>query len=143
MANARKCDRCGKCFDPFSQKFRQMTHFKNPVFETERDIIDHKVGCYLVEDSPDALIDLCPDCTESFILFMKNYPLAVDKGYFDKADMDGDEEIKLPSWDECLKRNKASKSTDEESKEYQKTAFQKFLDEVDALGDKFFNDLEN
>ena len=129
MANARKCDRCGTCFDPMGQGYSLMARFRNPFFQSSEDLKENTAGAYLISDNPDAFVDLCPECTGNFQLFMGGYPLAVEKGYFDKADKDDTE-------------NEAPPESDEEEKEYEKTAFQRFLDRVDALGDEFFSDLE-
>ena len=69
MANARKCDRCEKCFDPFGMK-GMSCRFRNPVFQTSNDIREGVVGRLMVNDSSEAWIDLCPDCAEMFEAFM-------------------------------------------------------------------------
>jgi len=67
---ARKCDRCGVCFDPFEED-GVMAEFKNPIFRTRDDIRDHKIGMKLMPDEQtDAYVDLCPECTKKFIDFM-------------------------------------------------------------------------
>ena len=113
MANARKCDRCGKCYDPFGQGTCQMTRFSNPIFQSSLDIRSNKVGFRLVEDKPDAFVDLCPDCTDDFILFMKGNPMNVDLGYLKSG-------------------------TRENAKEENKTEFQKFLKRIDKIGEDLY-----
>ena len=84
MANARKCDRCGKCFDPLSQGKTVMARFQNPVFQNSEQIKDHDVGYYLIEDTADAYVDLCPECTDDFEAFMEGNPLKLKDVDFDK-----------------------------------------------------------
>ena len=54
MANAKKCDRCGKFY---------VSDFKTCVSLTTYDNMQRAVGfdCGLLPD-----LDLCPDCVESF-----------------------------------------------------------------------------
>lgn len=86
MAEARKCNRCHKCFDHLDQGLKLMARFKSPVFQKSSDILEHNAGYYLDDQGPDTYVDLCPDCSESFQLFMSGYPLAIEKGYLDKPD---------------------------------------------------------
>ena len=82
MANARMCDRCGRCFNPLSET-GSMCRFVNPVFQDPEDIKKFKVGARLLHDEPpDAYVDLCPDCTTQFFIFMN------------PGDTDGDKETK-------------------------------------------------
>lgn len=127
MANAKKCDRCGKCYDPMDIP-SMITHFSNPVLQTPNDVKRGIITRYLKDKSLNTL-DLCPECTGEFTLFMEGCPLSVHENDFDKPDI--------------KETAKDSEVTDEEDKEYQKTAFQKFLDKVDQLGNEFFNDLES
>lgn len=70
MADARKCDRCGECFDPYHTK-GDMCRFKNPVFQNSEGLKEIKRAGFLYEDDgPDALVDLCPTCAQAFRLFM-------------------------------------------------------------------------
>lgn len=70
MANARKCDRCGKCFDPYHMK-GDMCRFKNPVFQSSERMKEMKASGFLYEGSgPDAWVDLCPTCAQAFTIFM-------------------------------------------------------------------------
>lgn len=126
MANAKKCDRCGKCFDLMDIP-SMVAHFSNPVLQMPNDVKRGVITRYLKDQSLDRL-DLCPECTGEFTLFMEGCPLSLHKNDFDKPDI--------------KETVKDTKVTDEEDKEYQKTAFQKFLDKVDQLGNEFFKDLE-
>lgn len=76
MADAKKCDLCKKCFDPLECGDAPIVRFRNPVFRTSANIRNNAVGYYLIENQPDTMIDLCPRCTDRFILFMNGYPLA-------------------------------------------------------------------
>lgn len=70
MANARKCDRCNRCFSPLEAK-GIMARFRNPIFQTANDIREGVISSKLISDeSTDALVDLCPNCTEMFREFM-------------------------------------------------------------------------
>lgn len=71
MANARKCDRCGKCFDPLHNMEGMMCRFRNPVFQNSNDIREGVVGKSMLNE-PDAFVDLCPECAEMFDAFMHN-----------------------------------------------------------------------
>ena len=80
MSSVKKCDRCGHMFDPYSVGKRKFVRFRNPAFEDEEAVRQNKVAFYLLESNQygcDAIVDLCPDCTEDFECFMDNYPLAV------------------------------------------------------------------
>lgn len=91
MANARKCDLCKKCFDPLDQpEGVEMMRFRNPVFQTSESIRTGTVNKFLIPDEPDIWVDLCPDCTESFKLFM-NGGMKREKIFIDPSgDVDGD-----------------------------------------------------
>ena len=69
MANARKCDRCEKCFDPINMA-GMSCRFRNPIFQTSNDIREGVVGKLMVNDTPDVWVDLCPECAEMFEAFM-------------------------------------------------------------------------
>lgn len=77
MGAARKCDRCGKCFDPLTVE-GEMVRFINPTFQTRDSIRECKVYRRLltIEDPQagyergDIMVDLCPKCTEAFKMFM-------------------------------------------------------------------------
>ena len=71
MSKARKCDRCGRCFDP-RMAAGEMASFGNPVFQDGADYQKHVVGHYLLRGSPpEETVDLCPDCTTQFVIFME------------------------------------------------------------------------
>ena len=87
MASARKCDRCGKCFDPLGCKNKSvMARFQNPIFQTSDQIRNHDIGYYLIEDSNDSYVDLCPECTKDFEAFMEGNPLRLHLNDFDMPD---------------------------------------------------------
>ena len=70
MSNAIMCDRCGKCFNPLSET-GSMCRFRNPIFQDPADIQNNRIGSKLLHDkSSDACVDLCPDCTAQFFIFM-------------------------------------------------------------------------
>ena len=71
MAKARKCDRCGMCFDPMEQR-EEMVRFQNPIFQNAQSIKETRVLRRLLDDSPETYVDLCPTCTWLFERFMKN-----------------------------------------------------------------------
>lgn len=133
MANAKKCDRCGKCYDPASIEDNpaMVVSFSNPIFQTAEDYQHHRFTEILGRDDDNygnSNVDLCPECTGEFTLFMDGCPLKISENDFDKPDI--------------KESMKDTEVTDEEDKEYQKTAFQKFLDKVDQLGNEFFNNLD-
>ena len=84
MANARMCDRCGECFNPMGQDDKEMVRFQNPVFQTSKSIKTATVCRRLINDHPDAWIDLCPKCTTAFEFFMKNFDIAGKSGSFEE-----------------------------------------------------------
>lgn len=88
MSSARKCDRCGRCFDPLGQGLCVMAQFKNPVFASSKDIHEHSVGYYLIDDSVESWVDLCPNCTKDFEAFMEGNPLSLRDFDFDRPDID-------------------------------------------------------
>lgn len=91
MANARKCDRCGKFYDPFHME-GMTCRFKNPMFQNSNDIAEGLIGKLMMNTSPDAYVDLCPGCAELFETFMcMGEPSMKDPG----ADTDGDSETPL------------------------------------------------
>lgn len=79
MSSAKRCDRCGQMFDPYEIGKRKFVRFRNPAFEDEDAVLHNKVAHYLLnhKEKADAIVDLCPDCTEDFECFMDNYPLAI------------------------------------------------------------------
>lgn len=70
MANAKKCDRCKKCFDPFDMD-GYMCVFRNPMFKNSKNIREGTIGNLLINDHPDDYVDLCTHCAHKFWLFMK------------------------------------------------------------------------
>ena len=75
MAQAIKCDRCFRCFDPYSEK-RNFCKFKNPVFHNAESLERNRVSKTLFEDRTymfDEWVDLCADCAEAFELFMGGF----------------------------------------------------------------------
>lgn len=77
MAKALQCDRCGRYFNPLQMDFT-MCKFRNPVFQTRKDVNEGTIGSYLLPDeSPDTWIDLCPSCAEDFEAFMGGAPLSI------------------------------------------------------------------
>lgn len=132
MANAKKCDRCGKCYDPASIEDNPnvVVSFSIPIFQTAEDYKNHRFTRSFGGDDDNwgDNVDLCPECTDEFTLFMDGNPLKISENDFDKPDI--------------KESMKDAKATDEDDKEYQKMAFQKFLDKVGQLGNGFFNDLE-
>ena len=77
MSYARKCDMCGKCFDPYEEKGRMARFPKNPYFQTANEISEGVRGILLIDDEgPDSTIDLCPACSDKFYsLFHPETPL--------------------------------------------------------------------
>ena len=71
MAMARKCDRCGLCFDPLDVNDQIVTRFSNPFFQSATSIRKNRVEGRLINDNSDVYIDLCPDCTKAFVKFME------------------------------------------------------------------------
>ena len=69
MANVKKCDRCGKCFDPMEVE-GLMCRFKNPIFQDAHSLKENVVSAWLITSNPDAWVDLCPECAELFETFM-------------------------------------------------------------------------
>ena len=98
MADARKCDRCGICFDHYDQGFFQMVSFRNPVYQTSKDLENGTYGRYYLENRPNEMIHLCPKCTGDFTLFMEGNPLAVEANSFDKADNPEKKEMTIEDW---------------------------------------------
>lgn len=71
MGNARKCDRCKVCFDPYDMdEGLECARFQNPIFQSTEDVKKKHVGRQLINDPSDIYVDLCPDCAEDFVRFM-------------------------------------------------------------------------
>ena len=72
MSKALKCDRCKKCFDPYSlAEGKEFTTLPNGYFlQTAKNVKDNEVAYR--ED----MIHLCPTCTDHFIKFMAKKPYA-------------------------------------------------------------------
>lgn len=60
MANAKKCDKCGKYYDWYQNK--------NEINSVVMANTDSKRHYVLVK-----LIEFCPECMEEFELFVKGY----------------------------------------------------------------------
>lgn len=74
MSLAKKCDRCGVCFDPFNVEGR-IGRFFNPIFQTSNDIREQVRGQLLDETlGVDGIVDLCPNCASAFRAFMNRNP---------------------------------------------------------------------
>ena len=76
MAEAKKCNRCERLFDPANMD-RSMIRFEDAVLINQQDFI---AGCITSrlkgQTSRNNITDLCPSCAEDFMLFMDNHPLA-------------------------------------------------------------------
>ena len=72
MANAMKCDKCGKLFDPMNIGKAFIARIRNPIFQNEQDKRKGTVGFFLINDeyAQDVYIDFCPECTVDFIKFL-------------------------------------------------------------------------
>lgn len=78
MADAKKCDRCGKCFDPYHMD-GDACQFRNPVFTNSESLKEMKRAGFLYEDAgPDTWVDLCPTCSGAFVIFMNGGRIGVD-----------------------------------------------------------------
>lgn len=57
MANAKKCDRCGKLFEPYidNEKFTKLI-----ILAQNIDFGQHRIGSY----------DLCKECNDSFLKWL-------------------------------------------------------------------------
>lgn len=77
MADAKKCDRCGGFFDPWSVR-GEMVRFSNPVYRERIDLIENTISHRFL-DKPDALVDLCPKCTTLFTNFMNNMDIGEER----------------------------------------------------------------
>lgn len=72
MSKALKCDRCDKCFIP-ENTTGAMMKFRNPAIYEAKNLSNPLAPTctyFLPEETPDAALDLCPECTTAFILFM-------------------------------------------------------------------------
>lgn len=65
MANAKKCERCGKCFDP-AEGSGPSIHIAELLMHTPEDFKNHKFTEHQM------FLDFCPECTAQFKEFM-NY----------------------------------------------------------------------
>lgn len=90
MSIARKCDRCGKCFDPLKE-YLSMCRFRNPIFENAASIRENKINAKMFnESSPDMWVDLCPSCTGRFVMFMcDEVERAAEDVHNSEGDMNG------------------------------------------------------
>lgn len=67
MAMARKCDRCGMLYEQYSTKLKEavgIAGINGFMFMRRRD----NCNDYTAEDQPR---DLCPDCTESLLAWLR------------------------------------------------------------------------
>lgn len=63
MSQAMRCDRCKKCFDPYSEEeqFLSVSDIKvRNGAEYEEHILSVREGC----------LDLCPECTKEFLKWL-------------------------------------------------------------------------
>lgn len=82
MSNAKKCDRCGKFYDPFDME-GMSCKFTNPMLQTSANIREGMIGKLMFSGSPDDYEDLCPECAELFEAFMSgaDIPRAAELEY--------------------------------------------------------------
>ena len=64
MANARKCDRCGMCFE-----YTPLSKIKNPVFHGIMQVRNPFGRWWVPENEADEFLYLCPNCRNEFYLF--------------------------------------------------------------------------
>ena len=69
MSYARKCDRCGICFDPNAGKSLKMENVRTISPQEYRQNTCTYVGSFLGDDS--RTMDLCPACTDDFLCFLE------------------------------------------------------------------------
>lgn len=75
MAKALKCDRCGGYFVPEELGDAMFCCFNNPVFQNGPDAIAERVTQRLIEGYDcNTRVDLCPNCTTEFFIFMNTSP---------------------------------------------------------------------
>lgn len=127
MANAKKCNRCERCFDPLKVE-GMMGRFVNPIFQTSEDIRNNKVGARLIDAEPDAYIDLCPECAKMFEAFMCHGDIPT---YIPGQDTDGDAYevfrncvVRYTSGEKEIKRLQAE--LDEEKRKHEKAGEKMF-----------------
>lgn len=84
MAIARKCDRCGTCFDPLEVRGNEeICRFQNPIFQNAESLECCVVKDRLLQGGPDVMIDLCPECTRKFRLFMGAFGIFAEPDDFE------------------------------------------------------------
>ena len=72
MSRALKCNRCGQCFDAHSAR-GYLIKFENPkVWEPNADRYKAISIRFDSELDPDEFLDLCPQCSAAFAMFMNN-----------------------------------------------------------------------
>ena len=62
MADAKKCDRCGKLFEPYLK----LDGFKNPKEFAKLNVMHINIDKQRVNPDENVFIDLCNECHESF-----------------------------------------------------------------------------
>lgn len=98
MANAKKCDRCGKLFEPYL-KFDEED--ENP-HEFIKLSITHADLSNKIYQNKNVYVDLCNECYESFSKWLAKPSIAKQKGCKVFGAFDGSVDcLMCPQCDEC------------------------------------------
>nr|DAP31923.1 MAG TPA: GLI-Kruppel family member HKR3-C2H2 domain, GLI-Kruppel family member [Caudoviricetes sp.] len=105
MANAKKCDRCGKLFEPYWK----LDGHKNPQ-EFVKLLVMHTDLDNKNYPSENVYVDLCNECHESFSRWLaKQRIIKHECSYFGNLDKQNYKCKSCPRYQECKKETKEKK----------------------------------
>ena len=129
MADAKKCDRCGKLFEPYLK----LDGFKNPKEFVKLNVMHINMDKQRVNPDKNVFVDLCNECYESFLEWLSK-PIVVNGNRSCFGEYGAKEYgcISCPTEQECEKATK-EKATKQETEYKGCNVFGAFDGSVDCL----------
>ena len=106
MANAKKCDRCGKLFEPYLK----LDGYKNPQEFVKLNVMHINMDKQRLNLNKNVCIDLCNECHESFSRWLAKPRIVKHEcEYFGNLDKQNYKCKSCPRYQECEKETKETK----------------------------------
>ena len=139
MSNAKKCDRCGKFYDPFDME-GMSCKFSNPILQATNDHREGLIGKLMLSGSPDDYEDLCPECAELFEAFMSgaDIPRAAELEYELEKALKDYEELKEQDYLDYGKLQRENREISEKLRVYKEMYERDSKDLAKAMDDARF-----
>ena len=129
MADAKKCDRCGKLFEPYLK----LDGYKNPQEFAKLNVMHINMDKQRVNPNENVFVDLCNECHNSFSNWLATPRIRKEEcRHFGNIGEQGSECNSCPRFWECEKATK-EKATKQENEYKGCNVFGAFDGSVDCL----------